>query len=333
MGNTGTGGQLSDSTCLMGALLTAGTVLFQSGGLGSCQVTDASPNTVAVFPGTLGANLYPRDGLSSETGPDLAILDFDSLMELDSSGAPVPGTKLTKQQLRWTLLVVNETDDLKLQYDALTADVRFLRITHRFFRTNGTVSLSAGANNQTLAVNAGTVKTNLEVALWPFLAADHLLALTLVVTANSGVTNVATTTSMASPNTTLTTLYTASGFSIFFDALYYASYDLAESVKGVVYSVSQQPSGVYIQLLFSSFDQFVSYDPQFSVLLSNQDGDEGNDESLIFGLTVGLVGGAIFVVGVILLVALGSSYFIHRHINKRTAVNFDHTDNNQDNTL
>ena len=90
-----------------------------------------------------------------------------------------------------------------------------------------------------------------------------------------------------------------------FSALPFAVYDSVQTVRqDVNVTAAVVSNGVSFQLVFSSFDTWVGYDPSFGVILGGQadsGGGGGTSLSLIIGLSVGLGVGIPLVAFIILL--------------------------------
>ena len=121
-------GSANDLICnAFGVVTSDGTPLFEPGGQGNCEYVVSSQNSLAVFTGKLGnLQLYPKNsqGLLSDL---FAGLLFDSLVELDPNGNPINSTRVTLQQLTWSVTKTTHTRFVRFQYDGLGPDVQFIR--------------------------------------------------------------------------------------------------------------------------------------------------------------------------------------------------------------
>jgi len=190
-----------------------------------------------------------------------------SIGEVDSSSAQV-GNVLHEEDFTWWVTSwLDSQGNLLVQHDAISADIIFLRVLHQFFLRNGEVFLQPG--NTSLPIHEGTVKTTIEITLWPFQASSDSLALDLSLSALDAIGQPLV--SAANNSMGVTTYEFNQGIKIFFGALGYALYDAPQIITGINISVApQQPGSTSAGLtqLFPSFNLFASYDPQFSVLLS-----------------------------------------------------------------
>ena len=272
-----------------------GTVSFSEQG---CILTLESDSTVAQFPLSLSGVLFPK--INGATQFSLfGALEFESIVELDSAtGNPIEATRLTKQQLDWTYTTKNQSEFFLFEYDALGPDNQVILIKHSFFLTNGSVLPLGGSSS--ISVSEGFIKTTIEVALWPFRSPSNSLAVILQATAPQQILSLSKTNVGGQTEFTMLT----SQLTLTFSALNFAVYDSVQTVRqDVNVTAALVSNGVSFQLVFSSFDTWVGYDPSFGVILGGQadSGGGGTSLSLIIGLSVGLGVGIPLVAFVILL--------------------------------
>ena len=324
-----------DLECIESSLDSDGSINFQlgQGGLDSCSDSFSSKNTLAVFPGSLDTLLFPKNRTSGDIQSNVfAGLEFDSIVELDTSGTPIESTRITKAQLTWDVEVDNNTmGQWQVQYDAFGPAVQFLRIIHTFFYLNGTFlpfgggggGTGGGGTGSALYVEEGTIKTTIELALWPFLSPSNSLLLTLTADANMAVTSFAEDNVSTIANGTSFTIKTALT-TITFGTLDYGVYDGLTKVGPVMVTPTLVSTGVNFGFRFAAFDLWAAYDPQFGVILGGTGGGDGSSGGgsfgdgsgsslgLILGLSLGLGLSAMGVVVIVVLGVTGVSAYVTR---------------------
>jgi len=290
-------GQTNDMNCQSTSFLdTDGSVNIGEAG---CLLSASSPNAVALFPGALDGLLFPKNPTTGVPANVFAGLEFISLVEIDGqTGLPIESTLITKDDVAPTASVFNDSTTFVVQYDVVGPEVQFFSLIHTFFKEDAT--FTPFGSLEPITVQEGFLKLTVEIGFWPFRSPANSLALSLFVNADGPVTSVS-----SSPSANGTTyIIKTSEITVTFGTLSYAFYDSTSSVQFVNVTASTQPTGVLYQHLFSSFDLWVGYDPQFGVVL-NGDGSDGSSDStpLIVGLTVGL-GGGILLLSAVILVAI-----------------------------
>ena len=295
------------------------------GALAACSDSFQSKSTVAVFPGSLDTLLFPKNASGHIQSNIFAAVDFDSIVELDSSGTPINSTRLTKSDLTWGVQINNNSaqGNYEVRYNAFGPKVQFLSIIHNFFYVNGTYPPFGGGGGGpgwgglSIFVQEGTIKTTIEIALWPFQSPSNSLLLTLFANSHLPITffdqkPVANGTSFTI-KTELTT--------ISFGTLDFGVYDDLTKVGPVRVSVSRLPECVSFGFQFSFFELWAAYDPSFGVTLGGTGGGDGEDggdgdgapSSVLLGLSIGLPVGALVFTIVGILAIFGIIFGVRRY--------------------
>lgn len=209
-----------------------------------------------------------------------------------------------------------------VHYEAL-GPVQFMRVVHIFFPFNGSYVPLGGSSR--INVQAGTIKTSFEIAMWPFQSSSNSLLLTLTAKTNSPITELRR--SAASINNETEFAIKTESLTLNFGVLNLAVYDSLTTVRSISFNASTIESGVAFKFLFSSFDTWMGYDPQLSVVLggTGSGGDGSSNTALIVGLSVGLGGAAVvavfLIVGIAFLVSVTAKFW--RPIATNKIVTFD----------
>jgi len=292
-GNKIAGAGVNDLSCQQAVIQNDGTVSFTFDSP-SCEVSLSSTSTLAVFPGSLNGILFPRKGSSGSIQANVfAELAFDSVVELNASAGmiPIESTRLTKQNLSWTLSLVNDTESFNLKYSAFGPLLQYVQIDHAFF-VQDSLYTPLGATSP-LSIGEGTIKTSISIAFWPFLSPSNRLAVTLTANASQPVTQFIPITQSLN-NGSLGFLIQTDDLTVSFNSVDYAVYDDVANVGGVSITPTTLSTGVSFQFDFKSFTTWMAFDPQFGVVLGGTaNGDGSTNVGLIVGLTIGLTGGAI----------------------------------------
>lgn len=325
LGNSINGSVVQDLSCASANVQNDGTVSFTLGQTTNCFVSATSATTTAVFPGSLAGILYPHN-VAGDIQQDLfAVLDFVSIVELDSATrAPIETTRLFKQDLEWTLTVTNSSKFIVLEYDAFGPAHQFLAIIHTFFVESGTFT-PLGATLQPSDVAAGVIKTSIEVAMWDFQSPANYLVITLEAATSAPIVSFTQQTAGSASSPTEFVLRTAD-ITVTLSALSFAVYDSLTNVGEVAVQANGSTTSVAFQFVFSSFDLWVSYDPQFGVLLGGEEdvsgGADGSTSSaplgLILGLSLGLSSSALLFVVFVVVIA-GTAMHVWR-VRKRREI-------------
>jgi len=335
---------ITDLECVNASLTRDGTVEVQVGQLFRCSDSFQSKSALAIFPGSLNTVLYPKNASGDIQGDIYAGLDFESIVELDNSGTPIEATRLTKSQLSWGVQISNTTHgQFQVEYDAFGPNVQFLSIIHTFFYLNGTFfpfgeggGGPGGAEVGTwppLFVEEGTIKTTIEIALWPFQSPSNSLLLTLFANSHLPITFFD---QKPVANGTSFTIKTEVS-TISFGTLDFGVYDDLTKVGPVNVTASQLPNGVVFGFQFSFFELWAAYDPQFGVILGGTGGgdasegdgslgDGGGPSKLLLGLSIGLPLGALLfiIVGIPCIIGAIISIRMYRRHKLNSRVNIVH---------
>ena len=310
-----------DLSCTNADLQNDGSVTLGVGTADSskCFVAVQSPSTSALFPGSLNGILWPKNSAGAVQSDLFASLNFGSIVELDASGTAIESTRLNKADLDWTMTVTNRSDSITLQYDAFGSANQYIGIIHTFFKTDGTY-FPVGSP-EAMEVSEGTIKTSVQVAMWPFQSSRNSLALTLFVNTTSPLTEMSQQTSPAGGSTEF--IFKTADVTVSFSALQSAVYDSVLNAGTIDVTAQTYPTSVAFEFVFSSFGLWMAYDPEFGVLLggtetSGNRGDGGVSLSLILGLSIGLGGGALLVV--VFVVVIGGAIVTVLRSRKRRKV-------------
>jgi len=298
-----------DIACEDAALQNDGTVSFVIGQAIACSVTAVSSSgTSAVFPGSLNGLLFPKNFFGSHE--IFASLNFQSVVELDALGIPIESTRLTKQNLSWTVEVTNTSTSITCAYDALGPAGQFIRFTHTFYTVNGTADVLG--QSDPVAVAEGFIKTSIVAALWQFQSPQNSLCITVVARSHAPIIQL--TQHTAADNSTQFDFMTEN-ITVIFSALPYAIYDSPTKRGDVYVNATNFGLGVSFDLVFSSFDLWMNYDPQFGVLMGGptanpeDSGDGGSAPvALILGLTLGFTTAAALIVLTVIVATLGTRH-------------------------
>jgi hypothetical protein len=285
-----------DLFCANAEVLTDGSVELGTAILASdnCTIALSSPSTSAVFPGYINGILYPKNSSGAVVPNVFAALSFDSVVELTPNGTPIESTRLTAPALAWTSGMSQFAGYVSVNNYAFGPAGQYIEVTHSFFLDNSTYQPLG--SNQPIEVMEGVIKTSVQIAMWTFQSASNTLAVTFTTNASSPVFRVEQTTEpfFGTTRFVFTTAYLTATFS----ALPYAVYDDKMNTRADVNVTARHFGTVVIfQFIFSQFELWMGYDPQFSVLLqSNSEQSESDTPTgLIAGLTMGLVVVAIIV--------------------------------------
>jgi len=280
---------INDLSCQEGNIQNDGSVVFTVDTTTACAVAISSLNTLAVFPGSLNGILYPKNAQGSTENNIFAALDLASVVELDAKGAPIESTRITKTNLTWTLTATNFSNYWNLVYDTFGPQNQFLRVVHDFFVSTGNYTPFGG--QRPITVEAGTIKTSIQIALWSFNSTANSLAVTLEANADSPITKI----SSIQVGDSTDYIIQTSNLAINFSTLNFAILDDVTNTPSVTVSTSTVPggNGVAFQIDFPYFETWMAYDPQFSCVLEESNPTEGGDGGsapvgLIVGLSIGL---------------------------------------------
>ena len=140
-----------------------------------------------------------------------------------------------------------------VHYEAL-GPVQFMRVVHIFFPFNGSYVPLGGSSR--INVQAGTIKTSFEIAMWPFQSSSNSLLLTLTAKTNSPITELRR--SAASINNETEFAIKTESLTLNFGVLNLAVYDSLTTVRSISFNASTIESGVAFKFLFSSFDTWMA---------------------------------------------------------------------------
>ena len=310
----------NDVSCLAAAIQNDGTVHFQVDQLGRCGVEVSSPSTFAVFPGSLAGVLFPLNS-TGDIQPDIyAVLQFDSVVELQN-GRPIENTRLSKENLMWTVSTSNHSNQyLRLTYDAFGPNKQFVRVIHDFYIEDATVI--PDGSTIPLSVNNGSIKTTIQIALWPFKEPGNSLMLTLTTHTHAPIISLLPATppdSIADLNADeVDFVLETEDLTVNFGAVTFAIFDSIQDGRQPItveapHRVANNNASVEFRFIFGSFSLWTNFDPDFGVVLGR--GNSGNQgptksaigssetpEGLIIGLSIGLLAVACFVVVVVSVV-------------------------------
>ena len=242
-----------DVSCIQSELQDDGTVSFNDTQSMDCSIELNSGKTAAIFPGSLNGILYPKDA-SGQRASSFASLNFEYIVELNSTGHPIESTMLVKRDLGpWQLTVTNHTQYITLQYDAFGPSNQVISLIHHYF--------FAGAPFYPLGslapinVSEGVIKTSIQVAGWAFGSKAHYLAIALSANVDSPFSGLTNRTDLAAKATAYT--FSTSELEVTLSALQYAVYDNLTKVGPVVTTVHSAPSGFIFQFAFLSFTNWM----------------------------------------------------------------------------
>ena len=304
---------VNDVSCLAAAIQNDGTVHFQVDQLGRCGVEVSSPSTFAVFPGSLAGVLFPLNSTGDIQHDIYAVLQFDSVVELQN-GRPIENTRLSKENLMWTLSTSNHSNQyLRLTYDAFGPNKQFVRVIHDFYIQDATV-IPDGSTTP-LSVKNGSIKTTIQIALWPFKEPGNSLMLTLITYTHAPIISLLPATppdSIADLNADeVDFVLETEELTVNFGAVTFAIFDsIQDGRQPITLEAPHRPpnnnAAVEFRFIFGSFSLWTNFDPDFGVVLGNgNSGNQGDGETpkgLIIGLSIGLLAVACFVVVVVSVV-------------------------------
>ena len=166
---------------------------------------------------------------------------------------------------------------------------------------------------------------NLKIQGWPFIRPTNFLRLDINVTSSSGGQTLLLYTSPLSNNPGGGELLTVQddNFVVFLAILDNLTVD--GNLTTMMMMMEPMLVGNQLQIFLPSFQRELFLDPTLAILVQSDSGDGKNDEPLIIGLTVGLVGGLFVIVVLGGLVAagvvVGLNFWRRRAIGK--AINWD----------